>query len=54
MLDEIVSARRVLYGATHLTARRKADTLRWPEDQILTMLVKRLFANEKPSPTAAD
>ncbi|MHB8770522.1 MAG: P-loop ATPase, Sll1717 family [Syntrophales bacterium] len=30
---------------THLTARQ-ADTLRWSQDQILTMLVKRLFADE--------
>src|SRR6266404_1302309 len=30
---------------SHITARR-ADTLQWSEDQILTMLVKRLFADE--------
>ena len=29
---------------THVTAR-KSDTLRWSEDQILSMIVKRIFAN---------
>src|SRR5258706_6283655 len=44
MLEEILSSGKGFTALTHITARQ-ADTLRWPEDQILTMLVKRLFAN---------
>jgi hypothetical protein len=43
MLEQVVSAEGFT-ALTHLTARQ-ADTLRWSEEQILTMLVKRLFSN---------
>jgi hypothetical protein len=43
MLEQIVSSGQGFTALTHITARR-ADTLQWSEDQILTMLVKRLFA----------
>ena len=45
MLEQIVSQGNGFTALTHVTARQ-ADTLRWSEEQILTMLVKRLFANE--------
>lgn len=45
MLEQVVSLGSGFTALTHITARQ-ADTLRWPEDQILTMLVKRLFADE--------
>jgi len=45
MLEQIVSTGDGFTALTHVTARQ-ADTLRWSEDQILTMLVKRLFAYE--------
>ncbi len=44
MLEQVVSTEDGFTALTHLTARQ-ADTLRWSEDQILTMLVKRLFAD---------
>jgi hypothetical protein len=46
MLEQAVSTEDGFTALTHLTARQ-ADTLRWSEDQILNMLVKRLFADEK-------
>jgi hypothetical protein len=45
MLEQAISTEDGFTALTHLTARQ-ADTLRWSEDQILTMLVKRLFADE--------
>ena len=45
MLEQIVSQGDGFTALTHITARQ-SDTLRWTEEQILTMLVKRLFANE--------
>ena len=42
--DQIVAAGDGFTALTHVTARQ-ADVLRWSEDQILTMVVKRLFAN---------
>jgi len=48
MLDHIVSSGQGFTALTHITAR-SADTLRWSEDQILTMIVNRLFANKKLS-----
>jgi hypothetical protein len=45
MLEQVVSTEDGFTALTHLTARQ-ADTLRWSEDQILNMLVKRLFAGE--------
>jgi len=44
MLDQVVSGERGFTALTHVTARG-ADTLRWSEDQIVTMLVKRIFAD---------
>jgi hypothetical protein len=44
MLDEIVSGPEGFTALTHLTARQ-ADTLRWSESAIQTLIVKRLFAN---------
>ena len=44
MLDQLVGTTDGFTALTHLTARQ-ADTLRWSEDQILTMMVKRLFAD---------
>jgi hypothetical protein len=48
MLEQIVSSGQGFTALTHITARR-ADTLQWSEDQILTMLVKRLFAGKAMS-----
>jgi len=45
MLEHVVATKDGFTALTHLTARQ-ADTLRWSPDQILTMLVKRLFADE--------
>lgn len=44
MLTEVVSGSEGFVALTHVTARM-ADTLRWSEDQILTMIVKRLFSS---------
>jgi hypothetical protein len=44
MLEQVVKGENGFVALTHLTARQ-ADTLRWDEGQILTMVVKRLFAN---------
>jgi hypothetical protein len=46
MLDQVVSAGDGFTALTHVTARQ-SDTLRWTEDQILSMVVKRVFANDK-------
>lgn len=45
MLEQVVSTKDGFTALTHLTAR-KADTLRWSDERILTMVVKRIFANE--------
>lgn len=45
MLEHVVATDDGFTALTHLTARQ-ADTLRWSQDQILTMLVKRLFADD--------
>ena len=45
MLEQAVSVPEGFTALTHLTARQ-ADTLRWSEENILIMIVKRLFANE--------
>jgi len=45
MLENVVASGEGFTALTHLTARQ-ADTLRWSQDQIMTMLVKRLFADE--------
>jgi len=44
MLDQLVRGAEGFTALTHVTARQ-GDTLRWTSDQILAMLVKRLFAN---------
>jgi hypothetical protein len=45
ILDQIVAGR----GFTALThaAARRSDTLRWSEEDILTMIVRRIFVNAK-------
>lgn len=45
IFDQVVSSREGFTALTHVTARR-ADTLRWSEDQILTMLVRRIFSSD--------
>jgi hypothetical protein len=44
ILEQVVSTGEGFTALTHLTARQ-SDTLRWTEDGILTMVVKRLSAN---------
>jgi len=44
MLEQVVGTSDGFTALTHVTARQ-ADTLRWTEDQILAMVVKRLVAN---------
>jgi hypothetical protein len=46
MLDQVVSAADGFTALTHVTARQ-ADTLRWTEEQILSMVVKRIFTNSE-------
>lgn len=46
MLNEVVSGGDGFVALTHLTAR-KADTLRWSEEQIISMTAKRFFSNEQ-------
>ena len=46
IFQQIVSNGRGFVALTHVTSRG-ADTLRWSEDQILTMITKRLFAHEE-------
>lgn len=45
MLEQIVAAGQGFTALTHVTARQ-ADTLRWNEEQILSMVVKRFFADD--------
>jgi hypothetical protein len=45
MLEQVVRTDEGFTALTHVTARQ-ADTLRWTEDQILAMVVKRFFAND--------
>lgn len=45
MLDQVVRTENGFTALTHVTVRQ-ADTLRWTQDQILAMIVKRLFAND--------
>jgi hypothetical protein len=45
MLDQIVRTENGFTALTHITARQ-ADTLKWTQEQILTMIVKRFFAND--------
>jgi hypothetical protein len=46
MLDQVVRTGSGFTALTHVTARQ-SDTLRWTQDQILSMVVKRVFANDK-------
>lgn len=48
MIDQVVRNGNGFTALTHITVRQ-ADTLRWTEDQILSMVVKRIFANEAMS-----
>jgi len=45
MLDQIVRTENGFTALTHITARQ-SDTLKWTQEQILTMIVKRFFAND--------
>jgi hypothetical protein len=45
MLEQVVGTKEGFTALSHVTARQ-ADTLRWTEDQILAMAVKRLVAND--------
>ena len=45
MLEQVVGTSDGFTALTHVTARQ-ADTLRWTEDQILAMVVKRLVVND--------
>jgi hypothetical protein len=45
MLEQIVRNREGFTALTHVTARQ-SDTLRWTDDQILALVVKRFFANK--------
>ena len=45
ILEHIVKTENGFTALTHVTAR-EADTLRWSEDQILTMIVKRIFSDD--------
>jgi len=44
MLEQVVGGSEGFTALTHVTARQ-ADTLRWTQDQILAMVVKRFVAN---------
>ena len=46
MLEQVVRTSDGFTALTHMTVRR-ADTLRWTQDQILAMVVKRFFANNE-------
>ncbi len=46
MLDNIVHSDEGFTALTHVTARQ-ADTLCWTEDQILTMIINRICANDQ-------
>ncbi len=45
MLEQVVRTENGFTALTHVTVRQ-ADTLRWTQDQILAMVVKRFFAND--------
>jgi hypothetical protein len=45
MLDQMVNSSEGFTALTHVTARQ-ADTLRWNQEQLQAMVVKRLFANK--------
>ena len=45
MLEQVVRTDQGFTALTHVTVRQ-ADTLRWTQDQILAMVVKRFFAND--------
>ena len=44
MLDHVVRTDEGFTALTHVTVRQ-ADTLKWTQDQLLAMIVKRLFVN---------
>ena len=46
ILSQVTSGGKGFTALTHVTARQ-ADKLRWSEDQILTLIVRRLFANDR-------
>jgi hypothetical protein len=46
MLEQVVRGHDGFTALTHVTSR-KTDTLRWSQDQILAMVVKRFFANAR-------
>jgi hypothetical protein len=46
MLEQVTRTENGFTGLTHVTVRQ-ADTLRWTQDQILAMVVKRFFANNE-------
>ncbi len=46
ILEQIVSNGQGFTALTHITARQ-SDTLDWSEEQIMTMIVRRLYANER-------
>jgi len=45
MLEQVVKTQDGFTALTHVTVRQ-ADTLRWTQDQILAMVVRRFFAND--------
>jgi hypothetical protein len=45
ILEQVTTGENGFTALTHVTARQ-ADTLQWSEDAILTLVVKRLFAND--------
>jgi hypothetical protein len=45
MLEQVVGTDNGFTALTHVTVRQ-ADTLRWTQDQILAMVVKRFFADD--------
>jgi hypothetical protein len=46
MLDHVVRTDKGFTALTHVTVRQ-ADTLKWTQDQLLAMIVKRFFANDR-------
>jgi hypothetical protein len=46
MLEQVVRTEDGFTALTHMTVRQ-ADTLRWTQDQILAMVVKRFFADNR-------
>jgi len=45
MLEHVVRGENGFVALTHVTARA-ADTLRWTEEQVMSLVVKRIFANQ--------